>query len=72
MYIGIVNHHFTLFLGAMLEASSAPACLQTFKDLHMLRMNRVPADGSLILLKPDEDIGRSRAPSSCMSFGVAI
>jgi len=40
--IGIVNHHFTLFLGAMLEPSSAPACLQTLKDRHMLRMNRTP------------------------------
>ena len=45
--IGIVNHHFTLFLGAMLEASSAPACLQAFKDLHMLRMNRAPGGGAL-------------------------
>ncbi len=28
--------------GAMLVASSAPACLLEYKDLHMLRMNRAP------------------------------
>ncbi len=56
MYIGIVNHHFTLFLGAMLEASSAPACLQTFKALHMLRMCRAPGM-SLVLVGQDQDRG---------------
>ena len=44
LYMGIVNHHCTLFLGAMQEASSAPACLQAFKDLHMFRMNRAPGE----------------------------
>ncbi len=34
LHIVIVNHHITLFLGAMLEASSAPACLSSLRPAH--------------------------------------